>query len=106
MVLLDGQPLQLDGHIAAVKRVPDVKDFRSNIAVGGNAEAVAVTDTMCAIADAIGPRLAAEGLWLLGLDIIGSKVVAVNVFSTGGQNHAELFYGVPFFESIIDWMVQ
>ena len=37
MVLLDGRPLELDGRVAAVRRVPPGKDFRSNIAVGGAA---------------------------------------------------------------------
>lgn len=106
LVLLDGQPLQMGGQTVAIKRVPSDKDFRSNIAVGGRAEPTEVTDAMRAIVDAIGANLAAQGLWLVGLDIIGTKVVEVNVFSTGGLHHAELFYGVPFVDAILDWVVQ
>ena len=104
LVLLDGQPLRVGEQIAAVRRIPGDSDFRSNIAVGGRAAPVEVTATMRAVADAIGPVLAAQGLWLVGLDLIGSKVVEVNVFSTGGLGHAEQFYGVPFVDVILQWV--
>lgn len=105
LVLLDGRPLEVNGQVAAVRRVPGERDFRSNIAVGGKASPVVVTDEMRAVADEIGPRLADEGLWLVGLDLIGEQTVEVNVFSTGGLNHAEEFYGVRFVEAILDWVV-
>ena len=105
IVLLDGKPLQSGGQLAAVRRIPGSKDFRSNIAVGGTAAPEILTDEMRAVADLLATQLAAEGLWLVGLDLIGTQVVEINVFSTGGLRHAELFYEQTFTRVIIDWLV-
>ncbi len=104
VVMLDGRPLQVSGAVAAVRRVPGEGDFRSNIAVGGNAVPAELSEGMHEVIRAIGPQLAAEGLWLTGLDLIGNTVVEVNVFSTGGLHHAEQFYGVQFVDAILDWV--
>src|SRR5207244_3698030 len=78
ILLLDGQVL------GAINRIPHAEDFRSNIHVGGNVEAVEVTaDERRMVAD-MAPRLKQDGLIFVGLDVIGGKLTEVNVTSPTG----------------------
>ena len=43
-----------------------------------------VTDAMLEVAEAVRPKLIADGMFLVGLDIVGDKLMEVNVFSPGG----------------------
>lgn len=85
VLLLDGQPL------GAIRRVPRADDIRANIHVGGRVEACDLTDQERAMIAQIGPRLVADGLYFVGLDLIGGKLIEVNVTSpTGIQELARL----------------
>ncbi len=56
--------------------------MRSNMSAGGKAEAVKVTDEeMLSLVDLVRPKLVADGMFLVGLDIVGDKLMEVNVFS-------------------------
>ena len=55
--------------------------MRGNLAAGGKGVAQPLSDTDRATARAIGGVLAARGLLLIGLDIIGSRVTEINVTS-------------------------
>lgn len=96
LVLLDGALLEVDGHPCAVRRVPGPGEFRSNVHAGGHAVPAEVTDAMRHIVATLGPQLRADGLRLVGVDLIGHKIVELNVFSTGGLLDAERFTGAPF----------
>lgn len=102
LVVLEGEPLMLDGHIAAIHRRPPVGELRSNIAQGGVAEAPASLEGPLAVARAVGERLVKDGIWLAGLDVIGSQCVEINVFSTGGLRDANRFGAVDFTQPILD----
>ena len=91
----------IGGHSAAVRRIPGKKDFRSNIHAGGRAEPGIITSVIRDIAAKVGPQLVKDGLFLAGLDIIGNKIIEINVFSTGGIYPAEQFEGVDFTGMII-----
>ena len=56
-------------------------EVRGNLAAGGKGVAQPLTDNDRAIAEVIGPILAARGLLLIGLDVIGSSVTEINVTS-------------------------
>lgn len=102
LVVMDGALLEVDGAGAAVRRVPAAHDFRSNVHVGGRAVAAEITDVMRACVAAVGPILAADGIFLAGLDFIGGKLVEINVFATGGLHDAQAFYARDFTGAIID----
>lgn len=102
VLLVNGAPLKADGAFAAVRRRPPKGDFRSNVFRGGAAERVTEIPGVEAIAAAVAPQLAADGLFFVGLDLIGSKVVEVNVFSPGGLGDAERFGGVDFMTPLLD----
>ena len=65
----------------ALARIPQGNEVRGNLAAGGKGVALALTDRDRQIALAIGPTLAARGLLLVGLDIIGDCLTEVNVTS-------------------------
>lgn len=78
----DKRVLLVDGELlGVVGRVPSKGDLRSNVHVGGSATPAEVTDADRKIIDTIGPRLVADQLFFVGLDVIGGKLIEVNVTS-------------------------
>lgn len=102
MFVMNGQPLQVDGKYAAFRRRSQGSDIRSNMSTGGAAEAVEVTDEMLYMVDVVRPKLVADGMFLVGLDIIGNKLMEINVFSPGGLGSCQKLYKVDFAPVIID----
>ena len=62
-------------------RIPQGSEIRGNLAVGGKGVAMPITEREREIASAIGPVLAARGLLLIGLDVIGDCLTEINVTS-------------------------
>ena len=101
MFVMNGQPLVVDGEYAAFRRTPSTKDIRSNMSAGGKAEKVKVTDDMLRMVEVVRPKLVADGMFLVGLDIVGDKLMEINVFSPGGLGSAHSLYEVNFAPAII-----
>lgn len=93
-------------HHAAFRRVNGTGDRRSNMRVGGTAERVNVTDAMLDVAEIVRPKLLADGMFLVGLDIVGDKLMEVNVFSPGGLGICESLYKARFSDAVIDALEQ
>ena len=96
LFMLDGEPLRHDGRWAAFRRRPSEEELRSNMYSGGTAEPHEIGDAERRIAEAMGPRLRRDGMFLVGLDIVGDKVVEVNVQSAAGFLSIETFTGIDF----------
>ena len=75
--------------------------MRSNMSAGGSAAKVVVTDEMLEVIDIVRPKLVADGMFLVGLDIVGDKLMEVNVFSPGGLGSAQQLTEVNFAPVII-----
>jgi glutathione synthase len=74
----------------ALARIPQGSEIRGNLAVGGKGVAQPLSARDREIAEAIGPVLAARGLLLVGLDVIGDSLTEINVTSpTGFQEISE-----------------
>lgn len=72
----------IDGVLrGAVRRVPAAGDHRGNVHVGGTTEPSDLTEADRALEAAMGPRLRADGLFFAGIDVIGDKLIEVNVTS-------------------------
>lgn len=104
--LMNGMPLQRDGKFAAFRRAPAKGEIRSNIHAGGSAVAIEVTDTMLTIAETVRPKLIQDGMFLVGLDIVGDKLLEINVFTPGGLNNLSQMYAVDFTMSVIEALEQ
>jgi glutathione synthase len=99
--LMNGRPLQREGKYAAFRRAPAKGEIRSNIHAGGSAQAIEVTETMLTIAETVRPKLVQDGMFLVGLDIVGDKLLEINVFTPGGLNNLSQMYETDFTQTVI-----
>jgi len=76
VLLIGGEPVPY-----ALARVPKPGETRGNLAVGGIARAQPLSESDRAIAEGLGATLAARGLLLVGLDVIGDYLTELNVTS-------------------------
>ena len=76
VLLIGGEPVPY-----ALARIPKAGETRGNLAAGGTGEARALTERDRTIAETLAPQLNAEGLLLVGLDVIGDYLTEVNVTS-------------------------
>ena len=95
VLLLDGKPL------GAINRVPKGDDLRSNIHVGGRVEPTELTADELAIVNDIAPRLRQDGLFFVGLDVIGGRLTEVNVTSPTGIQELSRHMGRDVAEDVI-----
>jgi glutathione synthase len=100
--LLDGELIEIDGHIAAFRRVPDGNDPRANISTGGRMRPGDVTETTRAVVEAMRGKLVQDGMFFVGIDVIGDKVVEINAESPGGLQAIEHLYEVDICPVVID----
>ena len=101
LFLMNGQPLRYKGKYAAFRRVRSGDDMRSNIHAGGKLHSAQITDEHLKIAEIVRPKLVQDGMFLVGLDIVGDKLMEINVFSPGGLGSAQKFEKVNFSHAVI-----
>jgi glutathione synthase len=90
----DKRIILVDGvAIGAINRVPAEGEARSNMHVGGRAEAADLSPRDRAICDTIGPELKARGLIFAGIDVIGDYLTEINVTSPTGIQELKRFGG-------------
>ena len=79
----DKRLLLIGGQVApfVLARIPQGSEVRGNLAAGGKGVAQPLSDDNRAVAEAMAPLLAARGLLLVGLDMIGNRVTEINVTS-------------------------
>lgn len=104
--LVDGEPLEVGGERAIVRRVPPEGEFRSNVALGGVPVAGEWTQALAEVVAAAGPTMRRLGLWHVGLDVVGNKVVEINAFSPGGLQDAGDFAGVDFVGALAEHFLE
>jgi glutathione synthase len=101
----DKRVLILEGEIlGAINRIARDDDVRSNIHAGGRVEPCLVTPQERAIVEAMAPRLAADGLFFVGLDFIGEKLTEVNVTSPTGIQELSRHVGRDVADRVIEWV--
>ncbi|MBP7566844.1 MAG: glutathione synthase [Burkholderiaceae bacterium] len=76
ILVIGGKPVPY-----SLARIPQGTEVRGNLAAGGKGVALPLSESDRAIANAIGPVLAARGLLLVGLDVIGTCLTEINVTS-------------------------
>jgi len=96
ILLVDGDPL------GAINRRPSAGEFRSNLAVGGQAEATELTERERQICAALAPALRAEGLFFVGIDVIGGMLSEINVTSPTGVREVERLMNQPLADQTIE----
>lgn len=101
LFLMNGSPLRHKGRYAAFRRVRTGGDLRSNVHAGGSLEKAELTDEHLAVADIVRPKLVQDGMFLVGLDIVGDKLMEINVFSPGGLGSAQKFEKANFAHAVV-----
>ena len=81
----------------AVIRYPGSGDFR----IGPPAELTAVTPSDRALVAALAPSLRRDGLWLVGIDVIGDRLIEINVTSPGAITKTDVAFGTRLAEDVI-----
>ena len=101
----DKRILVLDGEaIGAVLRVPANEEVRSNLRVGGRAVKTTLDAADRNIVRTLAPRLRQDGLWFVGLDVIGGKLTEVNVTSPTGIQAMNRLDETNHCATVLDWL--
>ncbi|HLV68636.1 MAG TPA: glutathione synthase [Polyangiaceae bacterium] len=98
VLVLDGAPL------GAILRVPREDDVRANIHAGGRVVPTELTAREAALVADVSPVLCQHGLWFVGLDLIGERLIEVNVTSPTGIQELSAFVGRPVEDDVIAWV--
>ncbi len=102
LFLLNGEPLRYKGKFGMYRRVFSPSDDGRGAHAGGTFEQAEMTDSMLEIADMVRPKLVQDGMFFVGLDIVGNKLMGLNVFSPGGLGNATKLEGVDFADAVIE----
>ena len=98
LIVLEGEPL------GCTLRVPREDEHRGNIHVGGTCVKAPVTARDREICRVLRPRLEHDGLYFVGLDIIGDYLTEVNVTSPTGVQEIDRLDGVNLEAKVIDFV--
>ena len=96
ILLLEGEPL------GAVLRVPDEGEVRANFHAGGQARLAALDERDHEIIARLAPTLRAEGLFFVGIDVIGGRLTEINVTSPTGLQEVNTLDRVRLEETVLD----
>jgi glutathione synthase len=102
LFVMNGRPLMHDGKYAAFRRVNKTGDMRSNMHSGGESEPAEIDEAALRLVEMVGPKLVADGMFLVGLDIVGDKLMEINVFTPGGLGSAQQATGIDFARVVIE----
>jgi len=100
IILLNGDP------IGAVNRIPTGREFRGNMAVGGRVAATEITPQEQKICALLKPQLQQDGLYFVGIDVIGGYLTEVNVTSPTGIREIDQLNGTCLGKDVIAWVEQ
>ncbi len=96
ILLVDGEPL------GAIWRVPGEGEVRANLHVGGRAVKASLDERDREIADRLSPALRRDGLFFVGIDVIGGYLTEVNVTSPTGIQEMSRLDGVVHETRVIE----
>jgi glutathione synthase len=98
IIVLNGEP------IGAVNRIPTGKEFRGNMAVGGRIAKTEITEREREICRLVAPKLRQDGLYFVGLDVIGGYLTEVNVTSPTGVREIDRLNNVSLGKQVMAWI--
>jgi glutathione synthase len=98
ILVLEGEP------IGALLRVPRSDDIASNLRMGGTAHPAEIDSDDLRILAQLAPRLRADGLYFVGLDVIGGFLTEVNVTSPTGIQQISRLNRENVSARVINWI--
>lgn len=100
IILLNGKP------IGAVNRISTGSEFRNNMAAGGTVAKTEITEREHIICAQLAETLLHDGLFFVGIDVIGGYLTEVNVTSPTGIREIDRLEGTRLGEQVIQWVAQ
>jgi len=101
----DVRILLLNGEVlGAMRRMPRKGDFRTNVHAGGRVFKHEINAAERKICKTLKARLVKDGLYFVGIDIIGDKLVEINCVSPGGIPRINRLNGVRLEAKVIDFI--
>jgi glutathione synthase len=82
--------------------VPSGNDPRANISAGGRPVPLKISDVERGIIDVMSKKLVADGMYFVGIDVVGDKVVEINAESPGGMQSVERLYEIDLCPAVIE----
>ncbi len=98
--------LVCDAPAIGIRRIPAAGERRSNISLGGRAMVVQLTEQQAAICRKVARILKEDGIRFSGLDLVGNKIVEVNVFSPSGLQEFDKYLGHPVSGEVIQALLE
>ena len=99
ILLVNGQPAPY-----ALARIPAKGETRGNLAAGGTGVGTPLSERDRWICDQVGPTLVKDGLWFVGLDVIGDYLTEINVTSPTCIRELDREYGLDIAGDLIQVM--
>jgi glutathione synthase len=96
ILLVEGEP------IGALLRIPDESEIRANLHVGGKPARATLDETDRRIIQRLAPALRRDGLFFVGIDVIGGYLTEVNVTSPTGVQEINALEGECLEARILD----
>lgn len=97
ILVVDGEPIPY-----CLARIPACGENRGNLAAGARGEARTLTASDRRIAEAVAKVLKEKGLYFVGLDVIGDKLIEINVTSPTGIREIEAVFDINISGKIMD----
>jgi glutathione synthase len=100
LLLLNAEPIRDGDRVAIYRRRPTLGPggARDGVPARGKCEFGAVEARIC---DILRPKLLADGLHFVGVDIAGDKLLELNVFTPGGIHSVQELYGLDVADIVI-----
>lgn len=100
IILLNGEP------IGALNRISTGSEFRNNMAAGGTVAQTEITQQEQIICTEVAETLRKDGLYFVGIDVIGGYLTEINVTSPTGIREIDRLEGTRLGEQVIQWVAQ
>ena len=101
ILMVNGEPIPY-----CLARIPALGETRGNLAAGGRGEARPLTESDRLLANTIGPVLKERGLYFVGLDVIGNKLIEINVTSPTCIREIEKAFDINISGKLMDCIEQ
>ncbi|MBK6264065.1 ATP-grasp domain-containing protein [Marivirga sp. S37H4] len=101
VIMINGKILEVKGKPAAMMRQNKAGDIRSNIHAGGVPVKAQMTDAIRRLCAMVAPKLKKDGMFMAGIDIVGNKIMELNLDSPGGIVSIEKLQKEKFAAEII-----
>lgn len=105
ILIIDGNPIPY-----ALARIPQVGDFRGNLARGAKAMGIELTDRDRELCEGVGPELKKKGIFFAGIDVIGDYLTEINITSPTCVREIEAAFNIniagQFFDRLLEKLNQ